>query len=303
MLYNIKNIPQVYLQKTASFFSKKINGFVTVEASICLTIAIIASTFMLGPLFILHSTIDIISKTDNASRLLCYYDLIMEHSIRKDGILEHLNIELLNDTSFEFLNRINIPATILGNLSLFTSIDMQNICLNSVSDINSILYDESHIINYDLNFIGKHPLNIWNLKNPEFRIINKRRSFVGIKGNRWADDKQTIEMVYNVGDDSEVYHTSPSCTYLKKNISSCNKSEIKNHKNYNGSIYTPCSSCINYASSSSNIVVYFTKYGVHFHSKNNCSRLEPLLIRQMSLVTATEKGLRACSKCQKINEE
>lgn len=303
MLYNIKNIPQVYLQKVASFFSKRINCFVTIEASICLTIAIIATTFMLGPLFILHSCTDIIAKTDSASRLLCYYDIIMENSIRKDKNIEHLDIELLKDTSFEFLNKINIPPTILGNLSLFASIDAQNICLNSVSDINSIFYDESHIVNYDLRFIGKHPLNIWNLKNPEFRIINQRRAFVGIKGNRWADNEKINEMVYNVGDESEVYHLSLSCTYLKKNISSCKILEINNHKNYNGSAYTPCSSCIKNIDGTSEKIVYFTKYGMHFHSKDNCSRLEPLLIRQMSLDTAVEKGLRPCSKCQKNNEE
>ena len=95
----------------------------------------------------------------------------MEKYVREKNNLEHINIDILNDTCFEYLNKINIPATILGNFGLFTIINNDNILLQSASDVKSLLYDNNHMINYDLYFIGKHPLNIWNFKNPEFRII------------------------------------------------------------------------------------------------------------------------------------
>ena len=298
MLHKIKNIPQVYLHKIASFLSKKIDCSITIEATLSLSLAIFAITFMLGPMFILNSTVDIIHKTDNASRFLSYYDLIMEKYVREKNNLEHINIDILNDTCFEYLNKINIPATILGNFGLFAAINNDNILLQSASDVKSLLYDNNHMINYDLYFIGKHPLNIWNFKNPEFRIINSRRAFVGTKGNRWNEKDENEQIVYNVSDDSNVYHLSLDCTYLKKNINKCNASDINSHLNYNGSKYTPCVTCIKSNSSALDYIVYFTKYGIHFHSKDNCSRLEPLVIRQISINKAREKGLRVCIKCE-----
>jgi hypothetical protein len=303
MLSKIKNIPQVYLQNIASFLSIKINCSITIEATLSLSLAIFASTFMLGPMFIINSTIDIMNKTDNASRLLSYYDLIMDKYVRENNNVEHINIDLLNDTCFEFLNKINIPATIMGNFGLLSSIESENIILQSASDVKSLLYDNNHMINYDLYFIGKHPLNLWGLKNPEFRIINSRRAFVGVKGNRWNEKEDDGQIVYNVSDDSSVYHLTLNCTYLKKEINVCKRSEINSRSNFNGSKYTPCSTCIENDSPQNDYLVYFTKYGFHFHIKNNCSRLEPLIIRQISINKAKEKGLRVCSKCESTSNK
>ncbi len=302
MLYSIKNIPQVYLRKIASFLSIKIDCSVTIEATLTLSLAIFATTFMLGPIFIINSTVDIINKTDNSSRLLCYYDLVMDKYIRENNNFEHLNIDMLNGTCFEFLNKINIPATILGNLSIFSSVNNDNILLHSVSDIDSILYDNNHMINYDLSFTGKHPLNIWNLKNPDLRIINQRRAFVGIKGNRWNDQQPNEVKVFNVSDDSEVYHLYINCTYLKKIISTCKLSEINSHTNKNGMRYTKCTTCIKSNQGGIDYYVYFTKYGIHFHSKDNCSRLAPLIIREIPLAKVDELGLRLCHKCSITRE-
>ena len=243
MLFYIKKLSQVYMKNIASFLNFKTKASITIETALSLSIAIFVLIFMLGPLFIINSTADILIKIDENSRMLCYYDVISENYIRDNNNFEHLNIDFLKDTYFEFLNKINIPATLIGTISAFYRIDNENIILNSSGNFDSILYDNNHMVNYDINFYGKHPLNIWNLKNPEFRLINSRRSFVGTLGNRWNNKNEDKVTVYNVNDDSEVYHLKSTCTYLKKNIDKCNKDAISTKRNINGSIYEMCKTC------------------------------------------------------------
>ncbi len=302
MLFYIKKLSQVYMKDIASFLNFKTKASITIETALSLSIAIFVLIFMLGPIFIINSTADILVKIDENSRMLCYYDLISENYVRDNTNFEHLNIDLLNDTYFEFLNKINIPATLIGTIGAFYRINNENIILNSSGDFDSILYDNNHMINYDINFYGKHPLNIWNLKNPEFRLINSRRSFVGTLGNRWDEKNKDSTLVYNVSDDSEVYHLKSTCTYLKKNIENCSKHVIQARRNINGSKYEMCKTCSKGIEISYIETVYYTKYGTNYHFINNCSRLEPLIIREMSLDDAINKGLRVCSKCNSENK-
>lgn len=298
MLFYIKKLSQVYMKNIASFLNFKTKASITIETALSLSIAIFVLIFMLGPLFIINSTADILIKIDENSRMLCYYDMFMEKHIRNDHNFERINIDILDNTCFEFLNKINIPATIIGTISAYNKIDKENIVLNSTNDYDGILYDNNHMVNYDINFLGKHPLNIWNLKNPEFRIINSRRSFVGIQGNRWNERNKESEYVYNVSDDSEVYHLKSTCTYLKKNIKNCSLQDISNKRNINGSKYEICKTCSKNTSISNYQTIYYTNYGTNYHFKDNCSRLEPIMIKEITLEDAINRGLRACSKCE-----
>ena len=92
--------------------------------------------------------------------------------------------------------------------------------INNLVSLNDKVYDEdTGIVCYDFLFDFKLPLNVLKVKNIEQRFVVSRRAFIGASEDRFdeGDDEEEIFLARNFKI-YKVYHMSPTCTYLKKEL-------------------------------------------------------------------------------------
>lgn|GEM_PF-560886 len=112
-------------------------------------------------------------------------------------------------------------------------------------------------------------------------------------------DEPKEAFVYVCGKDAKhAYHKDPTCTYLLRNIKSCNVKNIDDKRNSSGARYYPCEVCGGGVSGK----VYYTQYGTAYHSSVTCSELSRT-IESIKESEAIEIGMRPCSKCSGSSTE
>jgi hypothetical protein len=170
----------------------------------------------------------------------------------------------------------------------------------------STVYDGNGDIYIIVKYTFEFPVPFFNIGNKEVR---QKLHVKGFYGEDWSstnefdgeinkstdDETETDtdkEYVY-VAKNGTVYHTTTGCTYLSRNITKASIDEIGDLRNSSGGRYYACEYC---CKDEELTTVYITEYGDRYHSSKSCSRLE----RDVSKITkdaATQRGLRACSKC------
>lgn len=99
-----------------------------------------------------------------------------------------------------------------------------------------------------------------------------------------------IETVVYVTETGVVYHKDYNCNYLDLSVRSVEKEMVDEMRNKDGGKYHACELCGGSAGSK----VYITDYGNRYHSSLNCSGMK----RKIYAVPLSEvKGKGACSKC------
>ena len=106
------------------------------------------------------------------------------------------------------------------------------------------------------------------------------------------DEEDTQPDVYVSRRAGTAYHTDKNCTYLTRNISSCDYAAIDDKRNNGGARYYPCKSCGGATSGT----VYYTAYGTRYHTSLDCHQLTRDIIT-IKLDAAKEQGYKPCSKC------
>lgn len=106
------------------------------------------------------------------------------------------------------------------------------------------------------------------------------------------DSNEGNEIFVYVTQDSEVYHTAVTCTYLRLSVRITEYSNLHNERNNNGGRYYPCFFCTHSSHSS---IVYLCDYGSKYHYSRNCLALR----RDFSIVSlsSVEETHRPCSRC------
>lgn len=106
-----------------------------------------------------------------------------------------------------------------------------------------------------------------------------------------SDEGNSSGIVF-VTNDSSVYHTSTSCTYLRLSVRAVLYSNLSNERNSEGRSYSPCLFC---AIGRSSTVAYVCDEGCKYHLSRNC----PALRRSYSAVSlsSVENTHRPCSRC------
>jgi len=101
----------------------------------------------------------------------------------------------------------------------------------------------------------------------------------------------TSWIVY-VTENSEVYHTSTSCTYLRLTVRVAAYSNLDNERNSEGARYYPCLFCVRDGHPA---YVYLCEDGGKYHYSRNCLSLR----RSYSIVSlsSVEDTHRPCSRC------
>ena len=293
----------------------KYNCSITIEASLSFSIALFVLFLILGPLFVLESSVYIMNKLNETSKYMSYYQMVEKNinnfndrtdvkNLTNDGI-ENLELDknLNNKDIKDSIKNLTNYGIIIADL-LSKNIDKNN-AYSNISMIlpnNTDVYDEDKgIIKYDLNIFFKLPLNLFKIPDLYQRFVSVRRAFIGIDGNRFINDQGLIEneeiYVSNNFLRSHVYHNKLNCNRLKKNTTRVSYHNIKNYKNDDNDDYIKCNYCFKNVQLESNTYVYITTYGIRFHSYDSC----PLMTAYINIVPKSyieEYELRLCEICK-----
>lgn len=131
----------------------------------------------------------------------------------------------------------------------------------------------------------------------EFTITqySYRYGWIGDDTGTWQENGSDGQIVY-ITENSQVYHLSDDCTYLRLSIHTIHTSEVWEVRNADGRIYTACELCKPEMTAD---VFYITDYGSRYHGDINCSGLK----RTFQAVSITEVGnRRPCSRCAKSSQ-
>ncbi|MCD8131136.1 MAG: pilus assembly protein [Lachnospiraceae bacterium] len=109
----------------------------------------------------------------------------------------------------------------------------------------------------------------------------------------YEDETASEEMVY-VTANSEVYHLTDSCSYLRLTVRTVTEAQLDSARNASGASYRSCSLCGSSAAAAG--VYYITSEGDCYHSSSTCSGLKRT-VYQIPLSQVGDK--RPCSRCGK----
>ncbi|SFG33997.1 hypothetical protein SAMN05216356_10637 [Oribacterium sp. WCC10] len=264
------------------FFHSSCRSSYTVEASLALTLVIFACVILITPLLILnHQRNASIILEDNARMVA--QEKYIEYYKKKDGTIK-LDTDILNSIE-----------TSVSALSLAHQIEqpgMEHIDLLSDSEVT----DKN--IKYVANYKALLPFSVFGLNSIPQQVVASRRAWIGADGNRWMENngnppKSDDATVYVSTRDSDVYHTTMSCSYITHDIMETSGAVIKAMRTKFGGRFSPCASCKpNYRMS----VVYYTSGARSFHSTNTCKTLSSY-IQAMKKSQAESAGKHACIRC------
>lgn len=292
---------------------------ITIEATLSFSIAIFVLFLVLGPLFILETSSNIILKIDNYSKSMSYYKMFEKNIVENKELLDLTKFSknekfknifefLLSNNEDENINEVYDSIKNLTNyaiiISNLTSKNDNNNAYNNIDLIipkNIEIYDKSTgLINYDILVSFKLPFNLFNVQNILQNFVSNRRAFIGIDGDRYNknDSLITDDEIYisNNFKKSKKYHDNINCTRLVKQVEEVLYKNLNQHKNYDNQSYIKCNYCFKNINENNNTKTYITEYGKRFHSYENC----PLMTAYISIVSKKyieEYDLSLCQIC------
>lgn len=120
------------------------------------------------------------------------------------------------------------------------------------------------------------------------RCLHRTWSGRSLKAEEDADSE--TDWVY-ITEHGSVYHRYRGCTYLNVDLQYCEKKEIENMRNPDGSKYYACEIC---KPSEQEYGVYVATYGTRYHCTAACSSIRRL-VRKVPFDQV--EGRKPCSKC------
>ena len=157
--------------------------------------------------------------------------------------------------------------------------------------IESEIFTDEDIVDIGVTYSVSPPIDIGGLMS--FRMSNRYYAHLwnGYRVGKKEDEEEKDITVY-VTKDSEVYHTSPRCTYLKLAIRPSTMSALSYERNADGSRYRRCLLC---TWDDPPDTIYLCDEGEKYHFSRNCYALKRSYSAvKLSTVINTH---RACSRC------
>lgn len=308
-----------FIQKT------RYKASITVEASLAFSLTLFALFLCLGPMFIIKTNKDMMLLIDNQSKMVSYYEMLKQNFEENKENVDYskLSNDSLNDEIYVNDEETKNKDTFFSNIteSLFNLFNYEMIFIktkNKYNDDNNNAYnnlhmilpynfdvfnDETKIIKYDLYAFFKLPFNLFNVNDVNQRFVNLRRAFVGVDGDRYNEvvsESDKSDKVYLARNHiySHIYHEDRYCTYLEKKTTQITYNDLNTKKTETGNKYLPCDYCMKNIHLSNDSNIYITKYGDKYHYLEKCPMMTAI-VSESSIDEAIEKGLTACSKCRR----
>ncbi len=275
-------VTQQLTKKLNKLFLSSCQSSYTIEASLALTLVIFACIILITPMLILnHQRNASVIMEDNARMVA--QEKYAEYYKSKDGTIK-LDQDVLNSVE-----------TTLSALSLASQIEepgMKHIDLLSDSEITD------KTVKYVANYEAVLPFSVFNINSIPQQVVASRRAWIGARGNRWMEDngndktKDDITVYVSIKD-SDVYHTTLSCTYITHDIHTTSGSQISSMRTKFGGRFAPCASC---KPNTRLTTVYYTSGARSYHSTPTCKTMSSF-IQPMKKSEAVSAGKHACVRC------
>lgn len=284
---------------------KKLNASITVEAAIGFTLTIFILFLLLGPLFIIKTSSDILIKLNSASKLRCKYEMIKdsfkdtrigldiksyldEYSIPGDKFQNLENIINFGLMSLDFANEYDESKREYRNISYVYNKNAEVY----LEDTNEVLYD--FVVGFKL------PYNLLHIEDIRKRLVNNRRAFVGAPPNRFSNLDESGEFAYVANNhiNSSIYHLFIDCTYLIKKTETVSYKNIPSKRNDSNKKYTKCDYCFRDVRLNDDTACYITQYGDKFHYRDNCPVMTAY-VTKIPKESIENYNLVLCSRCSK----
>lgn len=291
-----------------TILTKNLKASITVEASLSFTIMAFIIFLMIGPLFIIKTSSDLLLVMNEASKKRCNYEMLKYNT--KELEIHNKVKNYISDIPIlgKYFNDIeDIANTTFIALQMENKYDENNLeykNINYMYNINNQIYDEDKgIVKYDYEVGFNLPYNILFISNIKKRLVVNRRAFIGAPYDRFTNEEDNGEYIYvaNNYTNSSVYHIYINCTHLKKNTYEFLYSNLSDMRNENNGKYSKCTYCFDGIRINENTICFATSYGDRFHYKNNC----PLMTAYVSKIPKSsieEYKLRLCERCKRKEE-
>lgn len=155
----------------------------------------------------------------------------------------------------------------------------------------SKIITEDDCIDIMVTYNAKAPISL-----PGFGNIHMGNRFYAHLWNGYnvcgQDIKNEESKIVFVSDDSEVYHTTPSCSYLYLTVKSVLVSDLTDERNNKREKYYPCSVC---AINTNNTIAFICEDGNKYHFSRSCYCLKRQF-EAVSLASVSETH-RPCGRC------
>lgn len=284
---------------------RKLNASITVEAAIGFTLTIFILFLLLGPLFIIKTSSDILIKLNNASKLRCKYEM-MKDSLKDTelgvNIRSYLDEYSIPGDNFQNIeNIVNFGLMAFDFVSEYGEDKREYRNLNYIYNKNAEVYlEDSNEVLYDFVFGFKLPYNLLHIDDVRKRLVNNRRAFVGAMPNRFSNDGVDGDFVFVANNHihSSIYHLYIDCTYLVKKTESISYSVVPSKRNDSNKKYIKCDYCFRDATLTDDTICYITQYGDKFHYRDNCPVMTAY-VTKIPKESIENYDLVLCSRCSK----
>lgn len=266
-------------EKRAPYAALMLKASMTVEAALVIPLflaGIVAMLFILQTMQLqLHIQKALYNQTMKVSGY-AYYLTVADLSYKAEQIVEaeYIKSAVISELGKEYLDNSYIENGSKG------------IYLNLTGN------PQEGMIDVALQYNVKVPFDLMGLGR--LKLISRARCHTWV-GTDYESDQESYEKVY-VTANGTVYHTYSDCTYLVSQIDNCDISQIEDKRNANGAKYYACQLCCSDGDSGLT-TVYYTQYGVRYHSSALCSNLHS------NIYTMTKEDAQLkypiCSKCEK----
>ena len=256
---------------------RKLNGSITVEAAFSFTLTIFILFLMLGPLFIIKTSSDILLKLNDAPKIRCNYEMAKD-SFRGTEIYNTVekyisDNDFLNNNIKNIENIIDFGKTIIDFDSIYDETKSEYRNISYLYNKNPEVYnDDTDEVKYDFIFSFSLPYNLLHIEDVNKRLVNNRRAFVGSIGDRFSLKEDSGDYVYIANNfrTSNVYHLFIDCNYLIKVTEEVPYKDISSKRNTNRHKYTKCDYCFKRIKIKENTTCYITETGEKYHSRSDC---------------------------------
>ena len=155
---------------------KSYSASMTIEASLSLSLFILAMVMLMTPLLILNRSIKISTILEKNARSISMYKYLEHYGIMKTAVQDIPNIEEI----------LAVGETALEDLILPNEVNMEG--MQNIRSWKSRITKEEILL--DLEYEELIPLSIIDKKSIYQEIIAHRRAWIGVKGARWEKDAE-----------------------------------------------------------------------------------------------------------------
>lgn len=262
----------------------------TLEAAMCLTLFIFASTCLILPMKIMNTERRIQAALEGVGEDLSQYAYLKDMLERNHG-----GGPAKADDPAQGITKYLVSGMAQGYAETQVLPHIDTKTLQNMQMVHSQVLKDGETIDLVLDYEIRLPFPILGLLPLQRTSRCRRRAWIGKDGKNYeegGDGKEHTDEIVYIGKNSTRYHRSRSCHYLANKMSGVSLEHVGTMRNHNGGKYYPCSVCGKNAGGT----VYITANGKSYHATQNCSAI----VAYARAVRLSEvEHLGACSYCGK----